>query len=113
MNKKKYKGKVTKLVLSKSNQEVVKVYHDLEYQYAKQLEEDEEVLCFETHVAITEDYTTDFVITLTNKEIRVRECVYKSKLKNPSTFKALDISRNYWIRRGIMDWGLVVDADKE
>lgn len=28
------------------------------------------------------------------------------------TVKLLDISREYWLSRGVSDWGLVVDAEK-
>ena len=27
--------------------------------------------------------------------------------------KLLDMSRNYWLRRGIKDWGIVTDAAEE
>lgn len=41
------------------------------------------------------EYTTDFVCTKTNQELRVRECVYRTHLTKPMTIKLLDISREY------------------
>ena len=40
-----------------------------------------------------------------------RECVQRSHLTNPMTVKLLDISREYWLRHGVTDWGLVIDAE--
>ena len=54
------------------------------------------------------EYTTDFVCTKTNQELRVRECVNKSHLTKPLTIKMLDISKEYWTKRGVTDWGLVI-----
>ena len=36
----------------------------------------------------------------------VRECVYKNSLLKPMNIKLLDASRNYWISKGISDWGI-------
>ncbi len=43
----------------------------------------------------------------------VRECVFRKHLTKPMTAKLLDESRNYWRRRGVTDWGIVVDKKKE
>jgi hypothetical protein len=43
----------------------------------------------------------------------VRECVFRKKLSLPRTCKLLDLSREYWRRRGIEDWGIVVEAEKK
>lgn len=57
------------------------------------------------------EYTTDFVCTKTNQELRVRECVYRTHLTKPMTIKLLDISREYWLKRGVVDWGLVINEE--
>ena len=43
----------------------------------------------------------------------IRECVFRKHLTKPMTAKLLDESRNYWRRRGVTDWGIVVDKKKE
>ena len=43
----------------------------------------------------------------------IRECVFRKNLTKPMTAKLLDESRNYWKRRGVTDWGIVVDKKKE
>ena len=44
-------------------------------------------------------------------ETMVRECVEKSKLLKPLTCKILDSSRNYWLSKGVEDWGIVVGEE--
>ena len=39
----------------------------------------------------------------------VRECIYRKSITRPSTIKLLDEVRNYWISRGVEDWGIVID----
>lgn len=39
----------------------------------------------------------------------VRECVKRKLVARPMTAKLLDVSRIYWLRRGVVDWGIVVD----
>ena len=58
------------------------------------------------------EYTTDFLCILENGDIMVRECVSRDHLTKPMTAKLLDISRNYWLNRVVMDWGLVINAEK-
>ena len=41
----------------------------------------------------------------------VRECVFRKYLMKPKTVKLLDASREYWFRKGISDWGLIIDAE--
>ena len=55
-------------------------------------------------------YTSDFVCIKTNGDWMVRECVYRKFLMKPMTVKLLDISRDYWLRHGVTDWGVVIDA---
>ena len=70
----------------------------------------EEILCnvaFETEGL--SGYTSDFVCKKNDGEYMVRECVERRKLSWPTTVKLLDASREYWTRRGVGDWGIVVD----
>jgi hypothetical protein len=32
-------------------------------------------------------------------------------LTRPSTAKLLDLSRDYWRRRGVADWGIVIEKE--
>ena len=45
--------------------------------------------------------------------LRVRECVYRKHLERPSTARLLDLSKDYWRSKGVVDWGIVVDVIKE
>ena len=45
-------------------------------------------------------------------DFMVRECVERKFLMKPRTVKLLDASKNYWLRHGVKDWGLVIDAEK-
>ena len=55
---------------------------------------------------------TDFLCTKKDGELMVRECVFRSKLSLPRTCKLLDISREYWCKRGVTDWAIVVEKEE-
>ena len=83
--------------------------------YARFLQINDDVKAFFFFFHLTDDaeieiYTTDFVITLNDGTIRVRECVYRKNLERPSTARLLDLSKKYWQSKGVADWGLVVDV---
>ena len=59
------------------------------------------------------EFTTDFLCTKVNGELMVRECVFRKKLSLPRTCKLLDASRDYWMKRGVMDWGIVIEQEEE
>ena len=59
-----------------------------------------------------DDYTTDFVCTKKDGDLLVRECVFRKHLMKPMTVKLLDLSKEYWLKRGVTDWGIVIDAQK-
>lgn len=116
MKKVDYKGRVIKRQLSKCK-EVCRSYSEMQDDYARFLQSNDEIKEFACNVKMsddpeTENYTTDFVITLTDGTIRVRECVYRKHLERPSTAKLLDLSKNYWLSKGVTDWGIVVDVLK-
>lgn len=56
-------------------------------------------------------YTSDFVCVKSDGDLMVRECVFRRLLMKPLTVKLLDTSRDYWLRHGVTDWGLVVDEE--
>lgn len=117
MKKVDYKGRVIKRQLSKCK-EVCRSYSEMQDDYARFLQVDDNVRGFQCNVRMNDDpetdhYTSDFVITLADGTLRVRECVYRKHLERPSTAKLLDLSKNYWLSKGVSDWGIVIDVIKE
>lgn len=115
MRKKNYKGRCEKRTLGKCRG-ICKTYDAIQSRYADMLQSDEKVKAFQCNVPLDGldigEYTTDFVCTLENCDLMVRECVAKSHLTKPMTAKLLDSSRNYWLNHGVSDWGLVIHAEK-
>ncbi len=95
---------------------ICKTYNELQTKFAKRLEEDENVVSFECNVPIEDEklsdgvYTTDFVIHTANGDVAVRECVFRKNIMKMKTAKLLDVSREYWLVKGVKDWGIVIDA---
>ena len=113
MRKKGFKGRCEKRVVSKCR-EVCRTYDPIQSAYVDQLQEDGSIREFQCNVLLdTGEYMADFLCTKTSGELRVRKCVQRKHLLKPMTIRLLDISREYWKRHGVEDWGLVVDADKE
>ena len=118
MKKKNYKGtRCEKRVFSKCSDGIARTYNTLESRFAVMLQEDDEVESFRCNVLLDDfpegEYCSDFVCVKTNGDLMVRECVYRKNIMRPKTIRLLDASRDYWIRRGVTDWGLVVDKKKE
>lgn len=115
MRKKNYKGRCTKRMLSKST-EVVRTYDPLQHAYADILQKDENIREIKCNVLLDGlkdgEYTSDFVCIKIDGDMMVRECVRRKLLIKPMTIKLLDISRDYWLRHGVVDWGIVVDEKK-
>ena len=115
MRKKNYKGRCVKKAVSKS-QEVCRTYDNLQISALDALQADESIIeiCCNVHLDSDEikDYMTDFLCIKCDGDLIVRECVYRKMLMKPMTVKLLDMSREYWLRRGINDWGLIIDAKK-
>ena len=93
---------------------VFNAYNDIQYAYGLRLDANPDVVEFECNVKLigcqeAESYATDFYCIKHGGEAMVRECVDKSKLLKPMTLKLLDISRNYWLSKGITDWGIVLN----
>ena len=117
MKKVDYKGRVIKRQLSKCK-DICRSYSEIQDDYARFLQINDDVKAFSCNVQLTDDpetesYTSDFVITLADGTLRVRECVYRKHLERPSTARLLDLSKDYWRSKGVMDWGIVVDVIKE
>lgn len=114
MRKKNYKGRCEKRSLAKCRG-ICKTYDAIQSRYADMLQSNEKVKEFRCNVSLDGlnigDYTTDFVCTLENGDLMVRECVARSHLTKPMTVKLLDYSRNYWLSHGVSDWGLVIHSD--
>lgn len=114
MRNKNYKGRCEKRTLSKC-QGICRTYDTIQYAYADQLQNDNSIKEFQCNVLMEGlqigEYTSDFVCTKNNNDIIVRECVFRRLLDKPLTAKRLDASREYWAQRGVLDWGLVIDAE--
>lgn len=106
-----------KRTMSKCVDGVARTYNVLESKYADRLEADPNVKEFRCQVLLEGleigEYCSDFVATKADGDLMVRECVYRKHLTKPMTAKLLDASRNYWRRRGVADWGIVIDKKKE
>ena len=115
MRKKGYKGRCEKRALPKSK-DVVRTYDAIQYAYADILQECEEVREIRCNVLLEGlsegEYTSDFVCVKSNSNLMVRECVFRKFLMKPMTVKLLDASREYWLKHGVSDWGIVIDEEK-
>ena len=114
MRKKGYKGRCEKRTLTKC-QGVFKSYDAIQSAYADVLEQDETITEIRANVLLDElsegEYTSDFLCIKADGDMLVRECVQRKFLTKPMTVKLLDASRDYWLRRGVTDWGLVIDEE--
>lgn len=115
MRKKGYKGRCEKRMLGKCK-DVCKTYDAIQFAYADILQADVNISEIRCNVPLDgleeREYTSDFVCIRSNGDMMVRECVQRKFLMKPMTVRLLDMSREYWLRHGVMDWGVVIDADK-
>ena len=115
MRKKNFKGRCEKRVIPKCS-EVCRTYDAIQYAFADLLQADDgikEIKCNVLLDGLEEgDYTSDFVCIKVDGDLMVRECVFRKHLMKPLTVKLLDASREYWLRHGVNDWGLVIDEEK-
>lgn len=110
MRKKNFKGRCEKRTLGKCNG-VCKTYDKIQSAYADILQNDDAIIEIRCNVSVDEEYTTDFVCVKSNNELMVRECINRNHLLKPMTVKLLDFSRDYWSRRGVIDWGVVINEE--
>lgn len=90
-------------------------YSNLQQRYGEILSTRDEVIEFKANVklegfSLGDHYTTDFLIT-TAKGLQVRETLSRNQLFKKSKIVLLDASREYWLSKGITDWGLVVNEE--
>ena len=115
MRKRGFKGRCEKRVIRKCA-EVCRTFDPIQYAYADILQQSDDVQEIRCNVlldGLTEgEYTSDFVCIKTGGDMMVRECVQRKFLMKPMTVRLLDASREYWLRHGVADWGLVIDAEK-
>ena len=114
MHKKNYKGKCIKRKLGKCK-DVCRTFCEIADAYAQKLEESPEIAEIRCNVLLDGfelgEYTSDFVCKRTNGDLMVRECVKRHLLVKPMTMKLLNASREFWLRRGVTDWGLVINEE--
>ena len=107
-------GRCVKKKLKKC-EEITRTFDKIQTSYAEILDKDDNIESFQCNVTLdgleAGDYTSDFVCTKTNGDIIVRECVFRKKLALPRTCKLLDLSREFWLRRGVTDWAIVVEQE--
>lgn len=115
MRKKGYKGRCEKKNLNKC-EDICRTYDAIQSVYADILAECDDVTEIRCNVLLEGldigEYTTDFVCVKSTGDLMVRECVFRKYLLKPMTVKILDASREYWLRHGVEDWGLVIDEEK-
>lgn len=115
MRKKNYKGRCEKRTVGKSK-EVCRTYDDIQKAYLDRLQDCNEIKEIRCNVWLDGleigDYTTDFVCVRTDGDLTVRECAYQKYLAKPMTVKLLDASRDYWMKHGVTDWGIVIDGEE-
>ena len=112
MRKKGFKGQVKKRVIGKC-EGVFLAYDEIQSAYADMLQADDGIVEIRCNVLLDGldegEYTSDFVCIKTYGDMMVRECVQRKYLLKPMTVRLLDVSREYWLRHGVTDWGLVID----
>ncbi len=115
VRKKNYKGRCVKREVNKCS-DICRTYDPIQSAYADILASDDEISEFSCNVPMDGlsdgQYTSDFVCTKTDGSLMVRECAFRKLLIKPMTAKLLEKSREYWLRHGISDWGIVTDEEK-
>lgn len=106
-----FKGRCEKKTLTKCK-EVCRTYDLLQSKYADTLESSSDIQEIRCNVPIDDNYMTDFVCVKTNGDLMVRECIQRDKTTKPMNVKLLDMSRDYWTKHGVIDWGIVVNAEE-
>ena len=116
MRKKNYKGRCEKQSLEKLTT-ICKTYDPIPSAYANILVKNKDVAEVRCNVPLDGDecgeYMTDFVCKKTDGDLMVRECISRKLLSRPQMAAMMDMSRTYWLRHGVTDWGIVVDAVEE
>ena len=112
MRKKNYKGRCEKQSLEKFTT-ICKTYDPIQTAYANDLVKNDDISEVRCNVILDGDcseYMTDFVCTKIDGQLMVRECISRKLISRPQMASMMDMSRNYWINHGVMDWGIVTDV---
>ncbi len=110
MYKRNYKGRCTKMKTRKAG--ICKLYDALQLAYLRELEARTDVEAIEVNVPLEgTEYCSDFVCRKADGELMVRECVFRRHLTKPKTVTLLDLSREYWLQKGVTDYGIVIDEE--
>lgn len=116
MRKKNFKGRCEKRLLDKF-EDLCRTYDEIQYRYADFLSGCKEIKTVKCNVLLEGleegEYTTDFVCIKLNNDLMVRECIFRKFLTKPMSIKLLELSRQYWLKRGVNDWGIVVEKEKD
>lgn len=114
MRRKAQKSRCEKRKISKS-EEVIRVYDIIQNKYADILDKDSAIKEIRCNVPLDgelDEFMSDFVCVKSDGDLLVRECAFRKYLTKPLTIKLLDQSREYWVRRGVIDWKVIVDAEE-
>lgn len=116
MRRKYLKDRCEKRQLAKC-EDVCKTFDEVQYaaaDYLSGLDVVKETRCnvWLEGLGLDKEYTSDFVCVRTDGGLMVRECVFRKHIVKPMTAQLLEASRNYWEKRGCLDWGIIVDEDK-
>lgn len=118
MRNKNFKRRCEKRKLEKCKG-VCRTYDPIQYAYADVLEANDEIAEIRVNVPLDglvidgKEYVSDFVCVRIDGNLMVRECVFREHLEKPLTVKLLDASRDYWMRNGVTDWGIVINETDE
>ncbi len=113
MRKKNYEGRCEKRSITKS-EAICRTYDPIQSAYLDLLNANPDILEIRCNFHLDgdlNDYMTDFVCTKPDGTLLVRECVYRRLLSKPLTIKLLDMSRTYWLRHGVNDWGIITNEE--
>ena len=114
MRKVNYKGRCTKRKLSKCK-EVCRTYDEIQMKVVDMLQATDDIKAFRCNVCLegveNNQYMSDIVAEKSDGTTMVRECVWRKNLNKPLTAHLLDVSRNYWISKGVEDWGIVIEKE--
>ena len=92
-----------------------RLYSTLQSRYADILQGNAEVKEIRCNYALEGlelgKYSSDFVCLKVDGSYMVRECVDRRHLAKPMTIRILEASRQYWLLKGINDWGIVINGE--
>ena len=125
MNKAKVKCRDIQF-FSKKNKQMVCVHSREEREYARMLEEDPEIVFYETGKELDRsrysfvnpigirksyfdtDWATDFVIHYEDGTVGIRELVSVSALEKQAAIEKLEFSRRYWVNSEASEWKVLI-----